>query len=56
MRKNVQQQSGRWAGQDARDYRGDGRKPKYKANGKIRGRFVGNCDSGLATVRAVCGV
>jgi len=38
MRKNVQQQSGRRTGQDARDYREDGRHPKYKDHGRIAGR------------------
>jgi hypothetical protein len=38
MRKIVQQQSGRWAGQDARDYREDGRHPKYEDHGRIAGR------------------
>jgi hypothetical protein len=38
MRNNVQQQSGRWTGQDARDYREDGRHPKYKDHGRIAGR------------------
>jgi hypothetical protein len=37
MRNNVQQQSGRWTGQDARDYREDGRHPKYKDHGRIAG-------------------
>jgi hypothetical protein len=36
--QGVQQQSGRWAGQDARDYREDGRHPKYKDHGRIAGR------------------
>jgi hypothetical protein len=35
---NVQQQSGRWTGQDARDDREDGRHPKYEDHGRIAGR------------------
>jgi hypothetical protein len=38
MRNNVQQQSGRWTGQDARDYREDARHPKSKDHGRIAGR------------------
>jgi hypothetical protein len=38
MRKNVQQQSGRWAGQDARTTDEDGCHPKYEDHGRIAGR------------------
>jgi hypothetical protein len=38
MLDNVQQQSGRWTGQDARDCREDGRHPKYEDHGRIAGR------------------
>jgi hypothetical protein len=38
MLDNVQQQSGRWAGQGARDCREDGRHPKYEDHGRIAGR------------------
>jgi hypothetical protein len=38
MPDNVQQQSGRWTGQDARDCREDGRHPKYEDHGRIAGR------------------
>jgi hypothetical protein len=38
MRKNVQQQSGRWAGQDARTTDEDGYHPKYEDHGRIAGR------------------
>jgi hypothetical protein len=38
MLDNVQQQSGRWTGQDARDCREDGRHPEYKDHGRIAGR------------------
>jgi hypothetical protein len=34
----VQQQSGRWTGQGAQDYRKDGRHPKFKDHGRIAGR------------------
>jgi hypothetical protein len=36
--KYVQQQSGRWAGQGARDCREDGRHPKDEDHGRIAGR------------------
>jgi hypothetical protein len=38
MPYNVQQQSGRWAGQGAHDCREDGRHPKYEDHGRIAGR------------------
>jgi len=38
MLDNVQQQSGRWTGQGARDCREDGRHPKDKDHGRIAGR------------------
>ena len=38
MLDNVQQQSGRWAGQGARDCREDGRHPKDEDHGRIAGR------------------
>jgi hypothetical protein len=38
MLDNVQQQSGRWTGQGARDCREDGRHPEYKDHGRIAGR------------------
>jgi len=39
MLDNVQQQSGRWTGQGARDCREDGRHPRYEDHGRIAGRW-----------------